>query len=643
MNIIIPLAGKGERFVKNGFIEPKPLIPIFGKCMIQYVLDNIRLEPNDKIFIFYTDRLDTHHFASYIDPNIQLIHVPETRGAAETLAYGLDQIPYRTGPCLVIDCDTFYTEDIVSICRRSSENISFYIENTDPAPIYSYLRFKENGMIRLNHEENRNDLDQEVKEIVEIREKDKISDHANTGAYFFKDIQVLNHWCHHVLERGIVFRGEPYTSCVISEMILANEPFCGIKLDNKKVFSLGTPSAVDAFIDRTYAYLFDLDGTLVITDDIYYKVWSTLLEEYNIVLDEALFRNVIQGNNDTYVMKYFHIKDPVSHKKDRFFIENIDKISIVPGVHKMLEQIVLYGHKICIVTNCNREVANKIVEHIQIQKYVDFIISSQDCKEGKPSPEPYNKAISKYGITNDKCFIFEDSKTGILSGKAICPNLLVGIETLYDRHEIMKYGVDMSLPNYLDFDPISLIEKGSHEPMIWIQRIQNSIPNCRKVVMDITKLKGGFIADINQLTILTEDRGTMECVIKYENTSENGLSDMAKKLDLYNREYSFYKEYVHKVPVAVPSCYGIVMDENEKACGMVLENLMKRGFQINLNLNRERIDVSLKIVDRMAKLHSHFWEKPLNHVLRYSDQQVDPFLHGFVEERFPLFQKNGSK
>ena len=41
MNIIIPLGGKGERFLKNGYTQPKPLIPILEKCMIDHVLDNI--------------------------------------------------------------------------------------------------------------------------------------------------------------------------------------------------------------------------------------------------------------------------------------------------------------------------------------------------------------------------------------------------------------------------------------------------------------------------------------------------------------------------------------------------------------------------------------------------------------------------
>jgi UTP-glucose-1-phosphate uridylyltransferase len=52
MNVIIPLEGKGEIFLKNGYTQPKPLISILDKCMIEYVLDNFTVSSaNDKIFL----------------------------------------------------------------------------------------------------------------------------------------------------------------------------------------------------------------------------------------------------------------------------------------------------------------------------------------------------------------------------------------------------------------------------------------------------------------------------------------------------------------------------------------------------------------------------------------------------------------
>ena len=95
MNIIIPLGGKGERFVKNGYLQPKPLIPIFEKCMIEYVLDNLTILDNSNVFIIYNTNLDNYNFSEYIHkkyPFIHLIKINDTSGAVETLYLGINNI-----------------------------------------------------------------------------------------------------------------------------------------------------------------------------------------------------------------------------------------------------------------------------------------------------------------------------------------------------------------------------------------------------------------------------------------------------------------------------------------------------------------------------------------------------------------------
>jgi CTP:phosphocholine cytidylyltransferase-like protein len=56
MNIIIPLGGRGERFSKNGYTQPKPLITIFEKSMIekQHFGKNVFEETNKNINEIYT-------------------------------------------------------------------------------------------------------------------------------------------------------------------------------------------------------------------------------------------------------------------------------------------------------------------------------------------------------------------------------------------------------------------------------------------------------------------------------------------------------------------------------------------------------------------------------------------------------------
>ena len=88
----------------------------------------------------------------------------------------------------------------------------------------------------------------------------------------------------------------------------------------------------------------------------------------------------------------------LSCAKDALFIQYIHKIKVIDGIYDIINEIKLNGYKICIVTNCNKVVATEIIKYININKYVDFIISSTDCINGKPDTEPYKNALKRYNI-----------------------------------------------------------------------------------------------------------------------------------------------------------------------------------------------------------------------------------------------------
>ena len=195
MNIIIPLGGKGERFAKEGYSQPKPIIKILHKEMIFYVLDNLELQSDDKIFIIYFSDLDRYNFKDIISAKYPDIHfIPlyyQTAGAVETLYNGLHKIKElsENKTCVLLDCDTFYTQDILSIVRSRNDNMVFYTKKYAEKPIYSYISIDSSN------------------KILEIKEKVKISTNANTGCYVFKDIDQLQYYCKQVLDNKITFNG----------------------------------------------------------------------------------------------------------------------------------------------------------------------------------------------------------------------------------------------------------------------------------------------------------------------------------------------------------------------------------------------------------------------------------------------------
>lgn len=88
---------------------------------------------------------------------------------------------------MLVDGDCFYTADIASMFREvcTTHNATFCFNDTQPKPLYSYVTLREG-----------------TNEVVDIKEKVKISDNANTGCYCFKSGVELAEYCEKIIESG---------------------------------------------------------------------------------------------------------------------------------------------------------------------------------------------------------------------------------------------------------------------------------------------------------------------------------------------------------------------------------------------------------------------------------------------------------
>lgn len=645
MNILIPIGGKGERFKNKGYVDPKPLIKILDKEMIYYVLDNLKTSREDKVFIFYHDILDDYKFKNCIErkyPNVNLIPINfQTRGAAETIKTGLDIILNKFNilneRCMLMDCDTFYTDDVIDMYKKVEHNAVFYTKNFQQNPIFSYIKLDKDNTI------------------TDVKEKVKISHNANTGIYCFDKIEELLFYCNKVINNNVRFNNEFYTSCVISEMINEGKIFKGIELESKYIFNLGTPEQVNEYINNCFVFLFDLDGTMVLTDKIYLNVWNKLLQEFNIYVDKEFYDKYIYGNSDETVLRKL-VPESVDYKKlsknkDSLFSESIDLIEKVNGIDNFLKIIRKNGHKFSIVTNCNRIIAEKIISICNFEP--DFIIVGNECSKPKPHPEPYLAGIHNYNTQNSKCIIFEDSYSGLASAGSVNPKCIVGLETKYSNQELINYGSNLTIKNY---DNIKINDLLSYKN-INLDTIKKNIYDSIQNVYDVTdikiydeKLKGGFISDVIQVDIILKNK-KIQCVLKLENKNETFLSKMANELGLYEREYYFYESISRFVNIRVPSFFGLIKDEHLNSIGILMENEIANKNFIGVNLNEKEIDTSLKIIDNLARFHSKFWQedsalrtssknlhKSFPQLRKHNDVMFQPKWSNFLKSKLDIFK-----
>lgn len=644
MNIIIPIGGKGERF-RGIYKQPKPLIPIYGIPMVKYVIDHIinTMEPTSQFNIYLIYKSEIHDEVITLCDNTYTYSIcldRDTAGAAETVLYGLERIHSHYSKCLLIDCDTVYTTNIVGIAdiyATMNANMVLYTENTNPKPLYSYIRVNEDGVI------------------THIVEKQKISDNANTGCYFFNDINLLKTYCHRVISEGITFNGEPYISCVIDLMIRDKEVFMGHQILASSCISLGTPDDVKTYLNNTYVYLFDLDGTLVQTENVYFQVWQQLLCEFGVKLDQTMYNKYIVGNTDKNVIAALIPQASlayVSKRKDEMFIENINNIRVVDGAQAYICKLYSAGNPISIVTNCNRPVANAIVGKLGIQKYIDYIIVGGECANAKPYPEPYACAIAKYGVSNNRVIIFEDSLSGLLSARGVNPLLVVGVDTMYNSAELISYGAHTTIPNFLNVDlDVSTMKNDNLESLKSLigETYKHAFhSDVVSFVLDETKMKGGFISDVLKVRFILENGNTQNCVLKLTNQNQTDLCKMANELKLYERENNFYGHMKHYMNINTPKCFGLLKNERFETMGILMDDLLSEDkcgeYVLNLDLNDEPVEVSFRIISELAKMHAKFWnnENAMKEfrLMKHNDVTFCPKWKQYMASKWPLFVDN---
>jgi capsule biosynthesis phosphatase len=254
MNIIIPIGGLGQRFKDEGYLMPKPLISVLGKTMIYRVIDNLSLNDEDTIYIVYNSQLKEFNFENLVKfyfpkKNIKFISLDHvTKGASETILYGLNEMPVKEleKEFLILDCDTFYEEDILEMYRKSdNKNMIFYFEDKQTNPIFSYIKLDPSNWV------------------TKIAEKVKISDWANTGAYGFHTGRTLKQY----IEKLPLISTELYTSCVYNEMLKDNLVIKGQQIS--KFNCVGTPLQLQIYCNKNkhnsepLRVCFDFDNTLV--------------------------------------------------------------------------------------------------------------------------------------------------------------------------------------------------------------------------------------------------------------------------------------------------------------------------------------------------------------------------------------------
>lgn len=165
------------------------------------------------------------------------------------------------------------------------------------------------------------------------------------------------------------------------------------------------------------AVLFDLDGTLLNTNDLIIKSFTDTFKHY-YPDREFTYQEIIDCIGPTLeqtAMKYYpqNISEMVGMYRHHYVLNHDELIKIYPGIEEMLKALKDLGLKLAIVTSKKRDMTLKAMEHTNVLDYFDLIISSDEVTQPKPHQEPIELALKELNLLKDEVIMVGDNSHDI--------------------------------------------------------------------------------------------------------------------------------------------------------------------------------------------------------------------------------------
>ena len=173
------------------------------------------------------------------------------------------------------------------------------------------------------------------------------------------------------------------------------------------------------------AIIFDFDGTIIDTESAWYQGFITFLKDaynYDITLQEFLTlvgtsnEKFVKAMNTTYD-KHISV-ETFNHEVYKIVAETADTLMPLPGVLDILKKSKQARIPVVIASSSKRDHIVHHVKRLGLESYFDHIICANDVDAIKPSPDLFNLALEKLGVTAAEAIIFEDSNHGLSAGNA---------------------------------------------------------------------------------------------------------------------------------------------------------------------------------------------------------------------------------
>jgi len=167
--------------------------------------------------------------------------------------------------------------------------------------------------------------------------------------------------------------------------------------------------------------IFDLDGVLINSEPLHCRAFQDVLGPRGVVVTEQDYYARYLVYSDREVLERLlpdlgALDDAVAAKERRYW-ELLEA-----GVPAFQDGLALLartdGWRVGLATGSIRREAELALRMLGIRERFGAVVAREDCRKGKPDPEPYLRAASVLSLSPRRCVVVEDAPGGVRAAKA---------------------------------------------------------------------------------------------------------------------------------------------------------------------------------------------------------------------------------
>ena len=167
------------------------------------------------------------------------------------------------------------------------------------------------------------------------------------------------------------------------------------------------------------AVVFDLDGLMFNTEDLYQHVGGEMLRRRGHKLEAALLDQMMGRPSPLalqLMIDWYKLDDTVEilqAETDEIFSELLEeRLFPMPGLQELLAALEAAEMPKAIATSSRRSFTEKVLGIFDLAPRFEFLLTAEDVRQGKPDPEIYLTASRRLSVAPFEVMVLEDSQNG---------------------------------------------------------------------------------------------------------------------------------------------------------------------------------------------------------------------------------------